>query len=63
MDTNSLSVSFNTFMTFFIHSLRMLLARGEDEQMQIYYCLLLALNTILLLVLAIRKKNKRSFAF
>lgn len=60
MDINSISVLFSTFMTFFIHSSRMLLAYGGNEQMLRSIMIYSQFNIILLLVLAIRKKR---FAF
>lgn len=57
MDINSISVLFSTFMTFFIHSLRMLLAHGENEQMLRSIMIYSQFNIILLRVLAIRKKR------
>lgn len=55
MDINSISVLISTFMTFFIHSLRMLLAYGGNEQMLRSIMIYSQFNIILLLVLAIRK--------
>lgn len=55
MDINS--VLFSTFMIFFIHSLRMLLAYGENKQMLLTIMIYSRFNIRLLLVLAIRKKR------
>lgn len=57
MDINSISVLFSTFMIFFIHSLRMLLAYGENKQMLLTIMIYSRFNIRLLLVLAIRKKR------
>jgi len=57
MDINCISVLFSTFMTFFIHSLRMLLAYGGNQQMLRSIMSYSQFNLILLLVLAIKKKH------
>lgn len=60
MDINSINVLFSTFMTFFIHSPRMFLAYGQNEQM-LLTMIYSQFNTIHLLVLDIRKTILFSF--
>lgn len=57
MDINSISVLFSTFITFFKHSLRMLLAYGENEQTLRSIMTYSRPTIILLLVLDIRRKH------
>lgn len=57
MDINSISVLISTFITFFKHSLRMLLAYGENEQMLRSIMTYSQPTIILLLVLDIRRKH------